>query len=413
MSTPAVRHPDLLAHRAEFPLLDASVYLNTCSLGARSERSGRHLEAFMADWDSLGARAWYRRWLGELDALRDDFGWAIGVAGSEIALAPNVSAALAVIASAIEPLHRGDPAALGRLREAGVPAGTAARPRVVTTALDFPTIGHQWLARAALGVELVVVPSPDGLTVPLKAFAAAVDERTALVATGHVYFTTGARNELRPLAELCHERGALLLVDAYQATGIVPTDVAASGVDAHVSGTLKWLFGGPGTAFAWIRPALYDALLPTTTGWFSSANQFAFAVDELDYASDGRRYELGTPSMPSAAIARGGMELVREIGIERLGERTSDLGELLIGLADGAGLAVATVRDPARRGGIVPIRVADPKPVVDALAHDGIIVDYRPGVVRCSPAFYTTESEVRLLVERLDALVPAADRAVS
>jgi selenocysteine lyase/cysteine desulfurase len=367
----------------------------------------------MADWDSLGARAWYRRWLGELDALRDDFGWAIGVAGSEIALAPNVSAALAVIASAIEPLHRGDQAALGRLREAGVPAGTAARPRVVTTALDFPTIGHQWLARAALGVELVVVPSPDGLTVPLEAFAAAVDERTALVATGHVYFTTGARNELRPLAELCHERGALLLVDAYQATGIVPTDVAASGVDAYVSGTLKWLFGGPGTAFAWIRPALYDALLPTTTGWFSSANQFAFAVDELDYASDGRRYELGTPSMPSAAIARGGMELVREIGIERLGERTSDLGELLIGLADGAGLAVATVRDRARRGGIVPIRVADPKPVVDALAHDGIIVDYRPGVVRCSPAFYTTESEVRLLVERLDALVPAADRAVS
>jgi selenocysteine lyase/cysteine desulfurase len=413
MSTPAVRHPDLLAHRAEFPLLEASVYLNTCSLGARSERSRRYLDAFLADWDSLGARAWYRRWLGELDALRDDFGWAIGAAGSEIALAPNVSAAMAVIASAIDPLHRGDPAALGRLREAGVPCGTSARPRVVTTALDFPTIGHQWLARAALGVELVVVPSADGLTVPLEAFAAVIDERTALVATGHVYFTTGARNDLQPLADLCHERGALLLIDAYQATGIVPTDVAAEGVDAYVSGTLKWLFGGPGTAFAWMRPALHDALLPTTTGWFSSAKQFAFAVDELAYAPDGRRYELGTPSVPSAAIARGGMELVREIGIERLGERTSDLGQLLIGLADAAGLAVATIRDPARRGGIVPIRVADPKPVVDALAGDGIIVDYRPGVVRCSPAFYTTESEVRLLVDRLDALVPAADRAVS
>jgi len=413
MSTPVVRHPDLLAHRAEFPLLDAAVYLNTCSLGARSERSGGHLEAFLADWDSLGARAWYRRWLGELDALRDDFGWTIGVAGSEIALAPNVSAALAVIASAIEPLHRGDPAALGRLRDAGIRAGTAARPRVVTTALDFPTIGHQWLARSALGMELVVVPSPDGLTVPLEAFAAAIDERTALVATGHVYFTTGARNELRPLADLCHERGALLLVDAYQATGIVPTDVVADGVDAYVSGTLKWLFGGPGTAFAWIRPALHQALLPTATGWFSSANQFAFLVDELEYAPDGRRYELGTPSVPSAAIARGGMELVREIGIERLGERTSDLGDLLIHLADGAGLTVATVRDPAQRGGIVPVRVADPKPVVAALADDGIIVDYRPGIVRCSPAFYNTESDVRLLVERLAALVPPADRVVS
>ena len=413
MSTPVVRHPDLLAHRAEFPLLDAAVYLNTCSLGARSERSGGHLEAFLADWDSLGARAWYRRWLGELDALRDDFGWTIGVAGSEIALAPNVSAALAVIASAIEPLHRGDPPALGRLRDAGIRAGTAARPRVVTTALDFPTIGHQWLARSALGMELVVVPSPDGLTVPLEAFAAAIDERTAMVATGHVYFTTGARNELRPLADLCHERGALLLVDAYQATGIVTTDVVADGVDAYVSGTLKWLFGGPGTAFAWIRPALHEALLPTATGWFSSANQFAFLVDELEYAPDGRRYELGTPSVPSAAIARGGMELVREIGIERLGERTSDLGDLLIHLADGAGLTVATVRDPAQRGGIVPVRVADPKPVIDALAADGIIVDYRPGIVRCSPAFYNTESDVRLLVERLAALVPPGDRVVS
>ena len=283
----------------------------------------------------------------------------------------------------------------------------------MTTELDFPTVGHQWLARERLGVELVVVPSPDGISVPLEAFAEAIDERTALVATGHVYFTTGARLDLRPLADLCHERGALLLVDGYQATGIVPTDVLADGVDLYVSGTLKWLFGGSGTAFGWVRPALHEALVPTTTGWFSSARQFAFAVDELTFAPDGRRYELGTPSMPSAAIARGGMELVREIGVARLGERTGDLGDLLIGLAEAAGLVVRGPREAPRRGGIVPIAVADPKPVVDALAAEGIIVDFRPGVVRCSPAFYTTEDEVRLLVERLDRLVPAADRGVS
>jgi len=410
MSAPLARHTELLAHRREFPLLDASVYLNTCSLGARGERSRHRLEEFLADWDALGARAWYRRWLGELDALRADFGAIIGVPGREIALASNVSGALAVIASALDPIHRGDPAALGRLREAGMPVGEAARPRVVTTALDFPTLGHQWLARAPLGVELVVVPAPDGPTMPQDALAEAVDDRTALVATGHVYYTTGARNDLRRLADRCHERGALLLVDAYQATGIVPTDVAADGVDVYVSGTLKWLFGGPGTAFAWVRPALYDALRPTTTGWFSSARQFAFAVDELALADDGRRYELGTPSMPSAAIARGGTELVREIGVERLGERTMDLGDMLIGLAAAAGLAVAAPRDPALRGGIVPIRVTDPRPVVEGLAAEGIIVDYRPGIVRCSPAFYTTEDELRLLVDRLDRLVPAADR---
>ena len=410
MSSPSVRHDDLIRHRDEFPLLGASVYLNTCSLGARTERSRRRLDTFLGDWDELGARAWYKRWLGELDGLREDVGALIGVTGAEITLAPNVSTALAVVASALDPIHRGDRATLALLAAAGVAAGEAPRTRVVTTALDFPTIGHQWLARAPLGVELVVVPSPDGLTVPLDVLAEAIDERTALVATGHVYFTTGALTELRPLADLCHGRGALLLVDAYQATGIVPTDVVATGIDVYVSGTLKWLFGGPGTAFGWVRPALHEALRPTTTGWFSSARQFAFAVDELALAPGGRRYELGTPSVPSAAIARGGLELVREIGVGRLGERTRDLGDLLIGLADDAGLTVAGVRSASARGGIVPIAVTDPKPVVDALADDGIIVDYRPGIVRCSPAFYNTEGEVRLLVDRLATHVAAEDR---
>jgi kynureninase len=413
MTVDTIRHPDLLAHRHEFPLLEASVYLNTCSLGARSERSRRRLDAFLDDWDTMGARAWYRRWLGELDGLRDDFGAVVGVPGGEISLAPNVSAALAVIASALEPVHRGDPGTVELLRAAGVNTKPAPRPRVVTTALDFPTLGHQWLARASSGVELVVIPSPDGVTVPIESFADAIDERTALVATGHVYFTTGARIDPRPLADLCHDRGALLLVDAYQATGIVPTELPGSGIDAYVSGTLKWLLGGPGTAFAWVRPDLHDALVPTTTGWFSSASQFAFAVDELDFARDGRRYELGTPSVPSAAIARGGMELVRELGVRRLGERTGDLGDLLIDLATDAGLGINAVRDARSRGGIVPIAVANPKPVVDALADDGIIVDFRPGIVRCSPAFYNTEEEVRLLVDRLDRLVPDADRIVN
>ncbi len=407
------RHPELLDYRAEFPLLDASVYLNTCSLGARSERSRRRLDSFLADWDELGARAWYRRWLGELDGLRDDFGSIVGAPGDEISLAPNVSTALAVIASALDPIHRGDRASLDRLTDAGIAAGNEPRTRVVTTALDFPTIGHQWLARAPLGVEVVVLPTADGLTVELDAFADAIDERTALVALGHVFFTTGALNDTAALARICHERGALLLVDAYQATGIVPTDLVGGEIDIYVSGTLKWLFGGPGTAFMRVRPELREALIPTTTGWFSSARQFAFAIDELELAPDGRRYELGTPSVPSAAIARGGAELVREIGVERLGERTRDLGQLLIELADDAGLEVRGMRDASRRGGIVPIAVADPKPVVDALADDGIIVDFRPGIVRCSPAFYNSEDEVRLLIDRLATHVRPEDRAVS
>jgi kynureninase len=409
-----VRHPDLLAYRAEFDLVNSSTYLNTCSLGALSTRSRAALERFLDQWNALGARAWYRHWLDELAALREDFGWSIGRPGSEVALAPNVSTALATIASALEPIHRGDAHALGRLREAGLPIEGRARTRIITTALDFPTVGHQWLARAPLGIEVVVLPSPDGLTVPIEAFEAAIDDQTALVATAHVYYTTGAIQEVAALATIAHERGALMLIDAYQATGLIPTDLAAglpeSQPDAYVSGTLKWLFGGPGNAFLWVRPELREALRPTTTGWFSSANQFAFDVSALDFAPDGRQFELGTPAVPSAFIARGGLELVREVGVTRLHERTIDLGALAIQAADDAGLRVRAVRDGAQRGGIVAIEVTDPKPVVDELARRRIIVDYRPGIIRLSPAFYNTEDDVSATIDALAELVPAADR---
>lgn len=381
-----VRHEDLLRYRDEFPLLSAARYLNTCSLGALPARGRERLEVFLDQWDRLGASAWYGHWLDELGALREDFGWLIGRPGAEIALAPNVSVALASFASALDPLHR----------------GPGARTKIVTTLLDFPTIGHQWLARAPLGVEVVVVPSPDGLTVPLDVFAGVVDERTALVATSHVYFTTGAVQDVAALASLCHERGALLLLDAYQATGLIPTDVAALGVDAYVSGTLKWLFGGSGTAFLWIRPELAERLAPTTTGWFSSARQFEFDVSSLDFAEDGRKFEMGTPAMPSAFLARAGLSVVREIGVERLHQRTIDLGALAIREADKLGLSVRAVRDDASRGGMIGIKVADPLTTMAALAAEGIIVDSRPGIVRVSPAFYNTEAEVRAAIAAIE-----------
>lgn len=387
-SAPAVRHRELLSYRDEFPLLGRSTYLNTCSLGALSDRSRAKLDAFLDQWGRLGARAWYRHWLDELAALREDFGWTIGRPGNEIALAPNASVALASFASALDPIVRRRPG----------------RNRVITTALDFPTVGHQWLARAPLGIEVVVLPSADGLSVPLTAFEAVIDERTLLVATGHVYFTTGAVQDVAGIARLARSRGALTVIDAYQATGLIPTDVAALGIDAYVCGTLKWLFGGPGNAFLWLRPELRDVLAPTTTGWFSSARQFAFDVSAVEFAADGRKFEMGTPSMPSASIARGAMELVREIGVDRLHERTLDLGALAIRLADAANLRVRAVRDDTWRGGIVAIEVADPKPVVDELARRDIIVDFRPGIVRLSPAFYNTEAEVAAVIGALAEL---------
>jgi kynureninase len=181
----------------------------------------------------------------------------------------------------------------------------------------------------------------------------------------------------------------------------VPTNVTALGVDAYVSGTLKWLFGGPGTAFLWVRPEIRDALPPTTTGWFSSARQFDFDVTSLDLAPDGRAFEMGTPSVPSAYLARGGMALVREIGVEVLHARTIELGALAIREALAGGLAVRAVEDDAWRGGIVAIECADPAAVTADLKGAGFIVDYRPGIVRLSPAFYNTEDEVRGVVDAI------------
>jgi kynureninase len=408
---PVARHPELVAYRDEFPLLARSIYLNTCSLGARSVRSDARLARFLDRWDELGARAWYRHWLDDLDELRAGFGRVIGGRpSSEVALAPNVSVALAVAASGIEPLHRGDARLAEILGSLGVAAGAAPRPKVVTSALDFPTLAHQWLARTDTGVEVQIVPSEDGLTVPLAAFERAVDDRTALVATGHVYFTTGAAQDLRALARMCHDRGALLLVDGYQATGLLPTDLVADGVDVYLSGTLKWLFGGPGNAFLWVRPDLAPHLTPSIAGWFGSARQFAFDVAALDRAPDARRFELGTPALPSSAIALGGLELVDEIGIERLHARTLDLGDLTAELGRRSGLRVRAL-PAAERGGIVTVAVAEPKPVVDALAARGMVVDFRPGTIRLSPAFYNTEDEVTAVMAALDALVSDDDRA--
>lgn len=412
-SAGAVRGSDLLRYRDEFPLLSATTYLNTCSLGALPARGRHKLDEFLDQWERLGASAWYTHWIDELAALREDFGWVIGRPGSEVALAPNVSVALASIASALEPLHSGNGTAAARLAEAwGVkppPGNSRPRTRIITTALDFPTIGHQWLARRSLGVDLVVLPSPDGLTVPLGAFEDAIDEHTAAVATGHVYFTTGAVQDLAGLARICHQNGALLIADGYQATGLIPTDVDALDVDAYVSGTLKWLFGGPGNAFLWLRPEIRAALDPTTTGWFSSARQFAFDVEHLEFASDGRKFEMGTPAVPSAFIARGGMSLVREIGVEALHSRTLDLGSLCIRLAQEAGLAVRAVGDPAWRAGILAVAVPEPAPMVAGLATQGIVVDARPGIVRLSPAFYNTEEEVAAAIDAILRLMTARE----
>lgn len=372
-------------YRADFPIFEAATYLNTCSLAPLSRRVAAAVQRYLDLWQQHGAAAWYGPWWEEIATLRRRVAQVIGADVDEVALFPNVTAALTAAASAVD--FRG-------------------RRRVVYSALEFPTTRYLWPARNA--VEAVVVESADGLTVPPERYAAAVDARTALLVASHVYFTSGVIQDIAALAEAARSRGAYSLIDAYQSVGQVPLDVHAAGVDFLVGGTLKWLLGGPGMAFLYVRRNLLSRLRPEAIGWFAHREQFAFAAD-FAYADDARRFEGGTPAVAAVYAASAGLATVLEIGVEVLRARQLELTADLVGRAREAGLQPRVPRDLAAHAGIVTIPRADPPAVVRGLREAGVIVDSRPGIVRVSPFFFNLPEDHR---RAIDAFVALARRGI-
>jgi len=370
------------AWRQEFPIFTRRLYYNTCSLCALARPVADAVRTFLDQWDDSGAAAWYGPWLAEIEALRTSFARLVGADRDEVAIFPSITAALTAVASAYD--YR-------------------ARPKVVLSEREFPTTVYQWLAKADRGVELHTLRSPDPLTVPVELYAQAVDGRTQLVVASHVYFTSGAIQDISALAALAHRWGAHLLVDAYQSVGQLPTDVRTSGVDFLITGGLKWLLGGPGIAFLYARREVAEALRPASVGWFGHRNQFAFDVQRLEYADGARRFEGGTPAVGAVYAARAGLAIIEEIGVQRLRERQVVLVDHLAAAAQRHGLRPRLPARPQDLAGIVTIPRKDPAAVVAALRGRGVIVDYRPGLVRLSPYFYNTpedgEQVVRELIE--------------
>ncbi|MBI3522008.1 MAG: aminotransferase class V-fold PLP-dependent enzyme [Chloroflexi bacterium] len=373
--------------RDEFPITRDLIYLNNCSLTPLPKRGAAAIAEYARTWTELGGRAWYDHWVGVLDGLRGDFAEVLGADRDEIALEPSVSASLVSIASTFD---------------------YTKRPKVVVSDIDFPTDGHTWLALERQGVEVVFVHSPDRATVPLELFERAVDERTALVCTGHVYYTSGYIQDVRALAEICHRKGAALVVDAYQSVGAFPFDVHASGVDFLVGGTLKWLMGGPGMAFAYARRDRIDAARPTALGWWAMADPFTFDVEHLSLAPSARRFEYGTPAVAAAYTARAGIALLREIGIPTVRARHMELSQHLVEGALAQGWTLRCPRDASKRTPIVTLEHPEPARVVTALRASGCIVDYRPGLVRLSPHYFNTFAEIDRTLELLASLRVAA-----
>lgn len=376
----AIEHTELLAYRDEFPILQRKTYLNSCSLGALSQRSMHNITQFMELWNEWGAHAWYETWMREIANARKKFARLIGAQLHEVAIAPNVSTALSSIASALD---------------------YTTRNKVVMSDMDFPTLAYQWLVKQRQGIECHFVESPDRIYVPPELFTAHIDAKTALVATSRVCFTSGYIQDIRAIADTAHKHGAYLLVDDYQGTGQIPLNVAALDIDVLVTGTLKWLMGGPGLAFVYIREGLLPALEPTITGWFGHRDQFQFKTQEFEFRPDAARMEMGTPAMAAVYAANGGLDIVLDATVESICERTRYLTNDLIARARERGWTVRAPQEPERRNSIVMLEIDQPQHIVEELIARNIVVDSRPGLVRISPYFYNTIEENAIVVDTI------------
>ncbi len=368
--------------RNAFPILQRRNYLNSCSLGALSDRAEERLHDFVARWHEYGASAWYEHWWGLLGDLRGRVEALFAAPAGTVALMPSTSACLAAISSSLD---------------------WTKRNRIVTTELDFPTLLYQWKVRP--DAEMVVLQSPDGVHIDPQQFADAVDDRTLAIATSHVFFTTGTIQDLAAIAAIARRAGACSIIDGYQGAGQIPADLPATGVDFYTAGPLKWLCGGPGLAYLYVRDELIPTLEPTITSWFASQDQFDFNAGEFRYHADARRFELGTPALATVHTALGGQEIIDEVGMEAIRARNVMLTDRLVDGCRAAGFSPRVSDEPASRSAVITVRHPDPAPAVAHLAHRGIIVDNRPGVVRASPHFYNTADEIDAFLEALGETV--------
>lgn len=380
----------LLAWRAEFPILGTTTYLVSNSLGAMPRGVADRLAEYAARWAEDGVRAWGGGWWEMPISVGNEIAPLLGAGDGEVAMVPNVTAAQALILSALD--FRGK------------------RDTIVMTELDFPSVRYVTDALAAkFGARVVVVPSEDGMSISEDAVIAAIDERTALVAISQVLFRSAYVMDAAPIVRAAHERGALVALDAFHAVGVLPVDVKAIGADFLTGGVLKWLCGGPGGCFVYVAPSVRDTLAPALAGWQGHARPFAFEPT-MTPASGIARWLGGTPAIPALYAATEGPRILRRAGIDAIRAKSIRQTSALIALADARGYPVAAPRASARRGGTVAFDVPHAYEVSRCLLDRGIIVDYRPGAgIRVAPHFYTSDAELEQAVGAIDEIIARGD----
>jgi selenocysteine lyase/cysteine desulfurase len=364
--------------RNRFPIFKNKIYLNSCSQGALSNEVRQSYTDYMRDWDEKGSPWEY--WVERMEAARHAFAGLVNAETSEVAVTTSVSAGVSALASAFD--------------------FSGERNKIVVSDFEFPTVAQIWHAQEARGAEVVHVPAA-GNTIPLSRFADAIDERTALVSITHVCFRNGSKLDIPAIVELAHSKGALVLVDSYQALGTMPVDVKKLKVDFLVGGVLKYLLASAGLAYLYVRKDLLNGLNPTAVGWFSQANIFAMDIYGNTPSPTARRFESGTPPVPNIYAAVAGIKLIQSVGLDKIERHIRELtGAIKEGVMQ-RGFNLVSPVDPAKHGALITVRSHKVDLLVKWLANDGIITSSRDDNLRISPHLYNELHDVDCLIDGL------------
>lgn len=373
---------DLLRWRTEFPILEKTIYLISNSLGAMPRGVHETLQEYADIWAARGVRAWEEGWWEMPVQLGDLLGPILGCGPGEVSFHQNVTLAEAVVLSCFD--------------------FSGPRRKVVHTSMEFPSVMYLYQGQRCRGAELCIVESRDGITVDMDRFLNAIDERTLLVPVSHVLFKSAYIMNAQAIIRKAHEVGAIVILDVYQSAGILPIDVKELDVDIVIGGCLKWLCGGPGAAFLYVRPDLRTRLEPKLTGWMAHPNAFSFETGDMRYREDAFRFLNGTSHIPCLYAARPGLEILSKIGVRRVRENSMRQVARLVELAREQGFPLTTPENPQERGGTAAVNLPHAYEVSRELLRRDFIVDFRPGAgVRVSPHFYTADDELEAVIREM------------
>jgi len=377
---------DLLRYRSEFPILEHTNYLISNSLGAMPRGVYDALKGYAETWATRGVRAWEERWWMLAAEVGDELGALMNAPPGSVSTHQNVTTCQAVVASCLD--------------------FSGKRNKVVYSDMNFPSVMYFWEAQQATGARVSMVKTGDGVTVPTERMIEAIDDKTLIVPMSHVIFRSSFIQDAKAIIEKAHKVGAYVLLDTFQSLGSVPVDVQSLNPDFACGGVLKWLCGGPGVAYLYVRPDLGKKLQPRFTGWTAHQEPFNFETGPIRYTDPPYRFMNGTPHIPSLEAARPGIRIIGQVGIDKIREKSQRQTARLIELADERGWRVNTPRNPEQRGGTVSIDMPDSQQVCAELIKREVLVDFRPKAgVRMSPHFYTRDEELEAAIATVEEIL--------